>query len=167
MHPLRVGLGPVNSAAGRALGKSIVTGEDVRRHPARDEFARHRGQRLVASRASRQRNHARVQAEAPDGVAQLAPDRVALDEKNIGRGPQAFVTRHQDAVVSASDLEEFSAGARGVGNNVGAEQAQPSRQAHQHSVNGESRGFIHRDGLYYITIDGERAARNIKRRFKF
>lgn len=124
-----------------------MAGKDVRRHAARDQFTRNRRQHDVASRASRERDRSRVETEASDNLAQLASDSVALDEKDIGRGSQAFVARNQDPVVRTSNLQKVGAGKRGVRNDVRTEQSQPSRQSQQHPVNGESGSFIHRDGL--------------------
>src|ERR1017187_10953267 len=99
MDSLRMRLGPVDSATLLALGKSIVAGKDVGRHSPRHEFTCNRGQHMVASGTSRQRNHSRVEPEASDSFAQLTPDGVVLDEKNAGRGSKAFVAGHQDSVV--------------------------------------------------------------------
>ena len=151
MHSSRVRFGPVDPSALTALGKSIVSGEDVRRHAARDQVTCNRGQYRVASRASRQSNHARVETEASDSLAKLRSDSVALDEENVRGGSETLVATHQDAVVRASDPEKNSAGQGRVGDSVGAEQSQPAGEAHEHPVNGESGSFIHRDGLYYIT----------------
>ena len=111
------------------------------------EFTRDRGQRKVASGASRERNCSRVEAEAHDSLAQLTPDSIALDEINISRSSQTFVARHQDSVVCASYLQQLGAAHGRVRNNVSAEQPQPSRQSHQHPVNGESGSFVHCDRL--------------------
>ena len=151
MHPLTVGFAPVNPPASSALGKSIVGGKDVGRDASRHQLARNQGQHGVAPGASRQRNHARVETEASDRLAQLTPDRVALDEKNVGSGAKPLVARYQDSVVSAGNSEKLSAGKGRVRDNVGAEQAQPARQSHEHPVNGDSGSFIHRGRLYYIT----------------
>jgi len=160
--------GPVNAAAPTALGKSIVTGKNVRRYSSRHEFTRNRGQRSVASRASRQRNRARIETKVPDRLAQLISDRVALDEKNVGGGSEALVARHQDSVVGAGNPEQLSAGQGRVRDDVGAEQSQPARQSHEHSINSEAGRFIHRDRLYYSTVPRSiRRKRYIKRWFKF
>ncbi len=124
-----------------------MAGEDVGRHSPRHEFTRDGGQRKVASGASRERNRSRVEAEAHDSLAQLIPDSVALDEINVVGGSQTFVTRHQSPVLRASDFQQLSAVQGRVRNNVSAEQSQPSRQSHQHAVNGESGSFVHREGL--------------------
>lgn len=154
VHPHRMRRGPVDPAALFAFGKSIMAGKDVGRHSARQKFACNWSQRTVASRASCKCNRPRVEAEASDSLAQLAPDGVALDEKNVGRRSEAFVARQQDSVLCASDLQQPGAGQRRVGNNVGAEQPQPSRQSEQHPVGGKSGSFIHRVRLYYITAPG-------------
>jgi hypothetical protein len=151
MHSSRVRFGPVNPPALTAFRKPIVSGKDVKRHAARYQFTCNRGQYRVASRASRQRDHARIETEVSDSLAKLRPDSVALDEENVRRGAEALVAGHQDAVVRASDPEKNSAGQGRVGDSVGAEQSQPASEAHEHPVNGESGSFIHRDGLYYIT----------------
>ena len=151
MHSSTVRFRPVNAPAPFALGKSIVSRKDVRRHATRYQVACNHGQDSVASRASRQRDHARVETEASNSLAKLRPDSVALDEENVRRGAKALVASHQDSVVRASDPQQIGAGQGGVGDNVGAEQTQPAREAHEHPVNGESGRFIHRDGLYYIT----------------
>ena len=151
MHSSRVGFRPVNAAAPAALGKSIVSRKDVRRHATRYQVTRNCGQDSVASRASRQRDHARVETEASNSLAKLRPDSVALDEENIRRGAKALVASHQDSVVGASDPQKIGAGQGGVGDNVSAEQTQPASEPHEHPVNGESGSFIHRDGRYYIT----------------
>ncbi len=151
MHSSRVRFGPVNTSALDAFRKSIVSGKDVRRHAARDQVTCNRGQYRVASRASRQSNHARVETEASDSLAKLRPDSVALDEEDVRRGAKTLVASHQDSVVRAGDSQKIGAGQGGVGDNVGAEQSQPAREAHEHPVNGESESFIHRDRLYYIT----------------
>jgi len=151
MHSSTVRFGPVNAPALTAFCKSIVSRKDVRRHAARYQVACNCGQHYVASRASRQRDHAGVETEASNSLAKLRPDSVALDKENIRRGAKALVASHQDSVVRASDPQQIGAGQGGVGDNVGAEQTQPAREAHEHPVNGESGRFIHRDGLYYIT----------------
>jgi hypothetical protein len=151
MHSSRVRFGPVDTSALDAFRKSIVSGEDVGRHAARYQFTRNRGQYYVASRASRERDHARVETEASDSLAELRSDSVAFDEENVRRGAKTLVAGHQDSVVRASDPEKNSAGQGRVGDNVGAEQTQPASEAHEHPVNGESGSFIHRDGRYYIT----------------
>ena len=150
MHSSRVRFGPVDPPALTAFRKSIVSGKDVRRHAARHQVTRYRGQYRVASRASRERNHARVETEASDSLAKLRPDSVALDEEDVRRGAKTLVASHQDSVVRAGDPQKIGAGQGGVGDNVGAEQSQPASEAHEHPVNGESGSFIHRDGLYYI-----------------
>jgi hypothetical protein len=142
-----MGLGPIDSTALFTLGESIMAGEDVRRYSPRYEFTRDGGQREVASRASRERNRSRVEAEAHDSRAQLTPDSITLDEINVSRGSQTFVARHQYSVVRASYLQQLGAAHGRVRYNVGAEQPQPSRQSHQHAVHGESGSFVHRDGL--------------------
>jgi hypothetical protein len=142
-----MGLGPINTTTLSTLGKSIMAGEDVRWYSPRHEFTRDRGQRKVASGASRERNCSRVEAEAHDSLAQLTPDSIALDEMNISRSSQTFVARHQDSVVCASYLQQLGAAHGRVRNNVSAEQPQPSRQSHQHPVNGESGSFVHCDRL--------------------
>lgn len=152
MHSSRVCFGPVNPPALGALCKSIVAGIDVRRHASRDQFTRDGSQHSVASRASRERNYAWVETEAWDSLAQLTLDGVALDEKDVGRGAKTFVARQQDSIVRAGNSEKLSAGQGGVGDNVGAEQSQPSRQSHEHPVNGDSGSFIHGDGRDYITV---------------
>ncbi len=86
-----------------------------------------------------------------DSLAQLIPDGVVLDEENVGGGAKALVAGHQDSVFRASYPEKLGAGQRGVSDNVGAEQSQPSREPQEHPVNSDSGSFIHRDGLYYIT----------------
>src|SRR5271166_1227574 len=111
-----VRLGPVNPAASLAFGKSIMPGKDVRRHAARHEFTCDRGQHVVASRASGQRNRARVELEASDSRAQLTPDGVVLDEENVAGGSQALVARQQDSAVCAGNLQELGAGQRWVRN---------------------------------------------------
>lgn len=167
MHSSTMSFRPVNPAARSALCKSIVGGKHVRRHASRHKLTRNRSQNSVASGASRQRNHARVETEVSDSLAQLTPDGVALDEKNVGRGTKAFVARDQDSVVRASNPEKLSAGQRRVVDNVGAEQAQPARQSHQHPVNGDSGSFIHRDGCIISPFDESAVRKNIKRQFKF
>jgi hypothetical protein len=152
MHSSRMRLGPVNPAAATALGKSLMTGENVRRYSSRHEITRDRRQHCVASRASRQHNRARIETEAPDSLAQLTSDGVALDEENVGRGPQALVTRHQDSVIGSRNPEQLSAGQGRICDDIGAEQSQPAGQSHEHPVNGEAGSFIHRDALYYITV---------------
>jgi hypothetical protein len=112
---------PVDAAAPAALGKSIVTGKNVRRYSTRYEITRNRGQHSVASRASRERNRARIEAEALDGLAQLTSDNVALDEEDVRRGSKALVAGHQDSVVGARNPEQFGAGQGRVSNDVGAE----------------------------------------------
>src|ERR1035437_754410 len=87
---------------------------------------------------------------------------LALDEKNVARGSQAFIAGHQDSVVRASDLQKLGAAQRRVRNNVGAEQPQPSRQSHQHPVSRKSGTFIHRDGLYYISDRRNHSPRKYK-----
>src|SRR5579872_530356 len=78
MHSRGMSLGPVNAAAPTALGKSLVTGKNVGRYSSSHEFARNRGQWRVASRASGERNRARIETEASDSLAQLISNRVAL-----------------------------------------------------------------------------------------
>jgi hypothetical protein len=151
MHSSRVRFGPVNAPALTAFCKSIVSGEDVGRHAAGYQVTRNRGQDSVASRASRQRDHARVETEASNSLAKLRPDSVALDKENVRRGAEALIASHQDSVVRASDPQQIGAGQGGVGDNVGAEQTQPASEPQEHPVNGESGSFIHRDGRYYIT----------------
>ena len=151
MHSSRVRFGPVDPPALTAFRKSIVSGEDVGRHAAGYQVTRNRGQDSVASRASRQRDHARVETEASNSLAKLRPDSVALDKENVRRGAEALIASHQDSVVRASDPQQIGAGQGGVGDNVGAEQTQPASEPQEHPVNGESGSFIHRDGRYYIT----------------
>ncbi len=81
MHSPKVRFGPINAAAPSALGKSIVTGENVRRYSSRHEFSRSRGQRSVASRTSRQRNLPRIETEASDCLAQLISDELLSTKK--------------------------------------------------------------------------------------
>jgi hypothetical protein len=147
MHSSRVRFGPVDTPALTAFRKSIVAGEDVRRHAARYKFTCNRGQYRVASRASRECDHARVEAEASDSLAKLRPDSVALDKENVRGGAKALVAGYKDSVVVASDPQQLGACQGGVGDNIGAEQSQPASEAHKHPVNGESGSFIHRDGL--------------------
>jgi hypothetical protein len=151
MHSGGMCFGPVNAAASAALGKSIMTGEDVRRYSQRHQFTRNPGQRGVASGASRERNRARIEIEAPNSLAKLIPDRVALDDKHVGRGAKALVASQQDSVAGACNPEKLGAIQRRIRDDVGSEQSQPSSQSHEHPVNGEAGSFIHRDGLYYIT----------------
>jgi hypothetical protein len=102
--------GPIDPAALFAFGKSIMAGEDIRRHSSRQEFTRYRFQHQIASGASRERNLARVETEAPHSLAYLIPDSVALDEKDVSRGAQAFVARHQHPGVGARYFQQFGAG---------------------------------------------------------
>jgi len=147
MHSSRVRFGPVNAPALTAFCKSIVSCKDVRRHAARYQVACNHGQDSVASRASRQRDHARVETEASNSLAKLRPDSVALDKENVRGGAKALVAGYKDSVVVASDPQQLGACQGGVGDNIGAEQSQPASEAHKHPVNGESGSFIHRDGL--------------------
>lgn len=147
MHSRRMGLGPVNAAAAFTLAESIVAGEDVGRHSSPDQLARDRNQHGIASRASRERNRARVEAEAFYYLAQLGPYVVALHEENVARSSEALVACEQHSAIRASNLEQRGAGEGGIGDNVGAEQPEPSREPHQHPVGGESGSFIHRSGL--------------------
>src|SRR5260370_36424631 len=110
MHARGMRFGPVNAAAPTALVKSLVTGKNVGRYSSRHELARDCGQHGVASRASRERNRARSEAEASDRLAQLTPDGVAFDEENVRRSPQALVARHQDSVIGARNPEKADAG---------------------------------------------------------
>ncbi len=118
-----MGLGPINPTTLSTFGESIMAGEDVRRHSPRHEFTRDGGQRKVASGASRERNRSRVEAEAHDSLAQLIPDSVGRDEINVICSSQTLITRHQDSVVCASDLQQFGAAQGRVRDNVCAEQS--------------------------------------------
>ncbi len=168
MHSRGMRFMPVKAAAPTALGKSLVTGENVGRYSSRHELTRDRGQHSVASRASREHNRARIKIEASDSIAQLTSDRVGLDEENVGRGSQALVARHQDSIVGARNPEKVGAGHGRVCNDVGAEQPQPAGQSHEHPINSEAGSFIHRNRLYYSTVPRSVSRkRYIKRWFKF
>ena len=97
-------LRPIDSAAALALGKAIVAREDVWRHPPADEFARDRAQKMIALRASREGTRSHVDPEADDDFAQLLAERVARDEHDVRRGPEALISRYQDPAFSARDF---------------------------------------------------------------
>ena len=137
-------LRPVDSAAALAFGKAIVTREDVWRHAQTNEFARDRDQKMIALRASREPSRSHLEPEARNDFAQLISKRVAIDEHHVRRGAQPFVASDQDSVLDAGDSQKFSAAERRVGDDVGAEQPEPSRKAHQHPIGGKSGRFIHR-----------------------
>jgi hypothetical protein len=137
-------LRPVDSAAALALGKAIVTRENVWRHAQDHEFARDRDQKMIALRASRERSRSRIEPETRDDFSQLIAQRLALDEHYVRRGAQPFVASDKYPAFDARDFQELSAAERWVGDDVGAEQAEPSRKPHQHSIDGNSGRFIHR-----------------------
>ena len=137
-------LRPVDSAAAVALGKAIVTREDEWRHAQTNEFARDRDQKMIALRTARERSRSHIEPKPWDDFAQLIAKLVALDKHYVRRGAQPFVASNQDSSFDARDLQEFSPAERRVGDNVDAEQPEPSRQPHQHPIGGHPERFIHR-----------------------
>src|SRR5579863_321440 len=71
-HPLHVRGRPVKPSAAGALGELLVGSPYEGRHARHDGLARHANQRVVASRASAERQAAHVEGETRHNLEQLA-----------------------------------------------------------------------------------------------